>query len=174
MHMHAAWQARTETPHRAHDVDTLELVARGILFKDRCILDGVFVRSRGAIDVSRVRIPRCWRIGMIVRDFAVANHHVMRQDAAHRLGEAASDSIFGNRELLPGLGASVANFFQRLLDEVQRASARIGLEVAPRAVAFDSVAPRGNLPFETDRSAVSRLGKMDLHAVTGGFYIADI
>jgi Histidine kinase-, DNA gyrase B-, and HSP90-like ATPase len=89
---------------------------------------------------------------MVVGDLAVADHHVVREDAAHRLGEAAADALFGHLERFPGLGVAGPHFRQRLLDEVEGRAARIGLEVRPRAVALDGVRPLGDLPFEGDRA----------------------
>ena len=43
---------------------------------------------------------------MVICDLAVANHHVMRKHAADRLVEAATDRLFRNLEVGPGLGSS--------------------------------------------------------------------
>src|SRR5438874_595522 len=45
VHVDAARQARVEAAHRAHDVDTLELV-RPVLLEERRVLHGVLVRPR--------------------------------------------------------------------------------------------------------------------------------
>jgi hypothetical protein len=61
----------------------------------------------------------------------------------------------------------------RLLDEVQRACRRVGLEVGPRPVALDGVAERPalpvlrDLPLELDLRPQRRLRQVDLHAVAG-------
>ena len=52
IHMYAAWETRIETPDSAHDVDALELV-RPVFFKDRRVLNRVFVGSRRALAISR-------------------------------------------------------------------------------------------------------------------------
>src|SRR5215472_6160671 len=98
IHVHATRQARIETADRSHNVDALEFV-RAVFLKDRCVLHSIFVGSGSAVNIARVGVPRSRRIGMIVRDFSIANHHVMRQHSADRLVEPASDSLFGNLEI---------------------------------------------------------------------------
>ena len=56
---------------------------------------------------------------MIVRDLPAANHEVMRQHAAHRLGEAASDAFFGHGERLPCFGVPGAHFLDEALKELR-------------------------------------------------------
>src|SRR5262249_45993543 len=58
IHVHATRQARIEASHRAHDVDTLELVSRSVLLKNRRVLYRIFLRSRCSKDVTRVGVPR--------------------------------------------------------------------------------------------------------------------
>ena len=76
IHVDAAGQTGIEAAHRAHDIDALEFV-RTVLLKDRRVLHRVFVRSRRAVNIARIRVPRRRRIRMVVGDLAVANDHVM-------------------------------------------------------------------------------------------------
>ena len=76
VHVHAARQAGVETAHGTHDVDPLELV-RPVLFEDGRILHRIFVGPRRSIDIPWIRVPGSWRVGMIVRDLVIFNHHVM-------------------------------------------------------------------------------------------------
>ena len=94
VHVDPARQARVEAAHGAHDVDALEVV-RGVLLEDRGALHRVLVRPRRAVDVAGVGVPGRGRIGVVVRDLAVPDHHVVRQHAAHRLGEPAADASLG-------------------------------------------------------------------------------
>ena len=151
VHVHAARQARVEAAHRAHDVDALEVLAV-VLLEDRLPLHGVLVGPGRAVGVARVGVPRGRRVGVVVGDLAVADHHVVREHAAHRLGEAAADALVGHLELLPGLGAPGPDLDQRLLGEVQRAGRGVGLEVGAGPVALDGVAPLRDLPLELDRA----------------------
>src|SRR5438309_5438750 len=99
VHVHAAREARIETAYRAHDVDAFE-VGGPVLFEDRRTHHRVFIWSAGAETISRTPIPRRRRIGMVVGDLAIANHHVMRQHAPHCFVEAAADRFVRNLELL--------------------------------------------------------------------------
>src|SRR5690348_9747745 len=65
IHMHATRQTRIEAAHRTHDVDTLEVI-RPVLLEDRRVLNRVFVWTRRAVDVARIRVPRSRRIRMVV------------------------------------------------------------------------------------------------------------
>src|ERR1700749_2553105 len=89
--MNAARQTRVEAAHGAHNVDPFE-VLRAILFKNRRVLNRVFVRPGGSIDIARVGVPRCRRIRMVVRDLTVANDHMMGQHAAYGFVEPAADA----------------------------------------------------------------------------------
>src|ERR1700730_18413093 len=64
IHVHAARQTRIEAPHRAHDINSLELV-RTVLLKDRGVLHRVLVWTRSAVDVARIGIPGGRRIGVV-------------------------------------------------------------------------------------------------------------
>src|SRR4029453_11456665 len=90
IHMDAAGQTRIEAAHGAHDVDAFELLPGRVFLEDRGVLHRVLVRPGRAVDVARVRVPRRRRIRVVVRDLAVADYHVVREYAAHRLGEAAA------------------------------------------------------------------------------------
>src|SRR5579862_8682361 len=102
--MHAAWQARIEAAYCAHDVDAFELV-RTVLLKQWGVLHGIFVRPRGAVNVTRVGVPARRRIRMIVGNLAVTNDHMMREHAAHSLVESAGDCVLGHLERRPGFRA---------------------------------------------------------------------
>src|SRR5258708_22665246 len=95
VHVYSARQAGVETPHCAHDVYALEFV-RAVLLEDRRVLHGILVGPRCPINVSGIRIPRCRRIPMVVRDLAVPNDDVMRQHTAHRFIEAAPRRLLPN------------------------------------------------------------------------------
>src|SRR5580692_12459079 len=101
VHVHTTRQARIETPQGAHDVYTLEFV-RPVFLEDRRVLYRIFVGSRRSIDVARIRVPRRWWVWMVICDFAVANHDVVRQHAAHSFVESATDSVLRHLELRPG------------------------------------------------------------------------
>src|SRR5580704_8715611 len=100
IHMYSARQAWIETSNCPHNIDSLE-VLRAVLFEDRRILHRIFIWARRAEAVPRIRIPRRWRIRMIIRDLVIANHDVVRQHATHSLVEAASYPFFGNLEVIP-------------------------------------------------------------------------
>src|SRR5215469_11658300 len=76
VHVNTTGQARVKTAHGAHDIDAFEFVG-SVLFEDWRVLDGVFIRTRCAIDVARIGVPRRWRVGMVIGDLAIANHHVV-------------------------------------------------------------------------------------------------
>jgi hypothetical protein len=60
-----------------------------------------------------------------------------------------------------------AHVGQRLLDEVERARGRVGLEVRAGPVTFDRVRPLRHLPLQRDLGLQRRLRQVDEHAVTG-------
>ena len=80
----------------------------------------------------------------------------------------------GTCERRPRLGPAGVQLGQRLLDEVERRSRRVRLEVGPRAVALDGVAPLRDLPLELHLRQRRRLRQVDLHAVAGGLDVADV
>src|SRR5687767_3822644 len=135
IHMYPAWQARIEAAHRAHDVDAFEVFAIAF-FEDWQPLDRIFIWPWRAEVVTRAGIPRRRRIRVIVRDPAITNHHVMRQPAAHRFGEAAADRLVRHGERLPRLGVARLYLAHRAFDEVECARGGIGLEITARPVAF--------------------------------------
>ncbi len=58
----------------------------------------------GAVAVARIGIPRRWGGigGVVIRNLAVPDHHMVAQHTTHRLGEAAPDAfVGGDVELLP-------------------------------------------------------------------------
>src|SRR5262249_19571777 len=140
----------------------------------RCVLHGVFIRSGSAVEVSRIGVPGRWRIRMVIGDFAVADDYVMRQHATDGLMEPAGDGFVGDLELRPGFGAAGMNFLQALLYKVQRAGRRVGLEISPRPVALDGVAPLWNLPLEFGFTFAGGLGQVDLHTLAGSLDISNI
>src|SRR5580704_863852 len=173
VHMHSARQTRIEAAYRPHDVNALELVG-AVLLEDRRVLHRIFVRTRGAIHSTWIRIPGRGRIGMIVCDFALADYYVMRQHAADSFVEAAADGLFRHFEFGPGLGAAGMELFQGFLHEVQGTASGIHLEVRARAIAFNGIAPLGDLPFKLDLGQGSGLRQIHLDARSGGLDVADI
>ena len=161
--MHAARQARVERADRAHDVDAAEVVRVGLL-EDRHAVARVLVRAGRAVGVGRRAVPRRRRIRVVVGDLAVADDHVVREHAAHRLVEAAADRVVRDVEVLERLRPPGADLLERLVEEVERAARGVGDEVDPRAVALDRVGPLRDLPLEVDLGRVRRLGQRDLHA----------
>src|SRR5277367_1159007 len=103
IHVHAARQARIKAAHGAHDVDALELV-RPVLLKDWRVLHRVFVGTRRSINVPRIGVPRRRRIRMVVCDFSIANHYVVRKDPAYRFVEATTNGVLRHGEFIPRPG----------------------------------------------------------------------
>src|SRR6185295_6753391 len=177
--VHTTGQARVEAAHRAHDVDALEVLVAALL-EDRGVLHGVLVRAGGAVAVAHAAVPGCGRVRVVVRDLAAADDHVVGEHAAHGLGEADADGLVGHRELLPGLRVARAHLGERLLDEVQRARGRVGLEVGAGAVALDRVGQRGALlvdralPLVAGFRLEDRPRQVDLHGAAGRLDEADV
>ena len=94
-----------------------------VLLEDRRVLHRVLVRARRPVDVADAAVPRRGRVRVVVRDLPVPDHHVVRQHAADRLGEAAAVRVLGHVERLPGLGPPGPDLGQGLLDEVHRDAA---------------------------------------------------
>src|ERR1700722_11041979 len=94
IHMYAAGQAGIEAPNCAHDVNALEIL-RAIVLKDGCILHRILVGARSTVDIARIRVPWCWRIGMVIRDLAFADDHMMREHPTNCLVETAADRLLG-------------------------------------------------------------------------------
>src|ERR1700682_6295090 len=82
IHVHAARQTRIKTPHRAHDINSLELV-RTVFLKDRSVLHRVLIWTRSAVNVAWIGIPGGRRIRVVVGDLAFFDHHVMREHATN-------------------------------------------------------------------------------------------
>ena len=122
IHMDTARQTWIETAHRAHNVDALERV-RAVLFMNRRILHRIFIWARRAVNIARVTVPRSRRPRMVVCDFAVADHHVMRKNATHRLRKAAADCFFRHGERLPRARSAGVELFEGLIEEIEAAAA---------------------------------------------------
>src|SRR5579884_157700 len=132
--MHATRQAGIEAAHRAHNVDALE-VLRAVFLEDGRVLYGILVGARSAIDIAHAAIPWRRRIGMVVGDLAILDDHVMREDAAYRLMESATNGLLWYGEVGPGFGMPGAYLIKRLIDAVQSDGSGIGLEVGACPVA---------------------------------------
>src|ERR1700730_6607297 len=145
--MHAARQTRIKAPHRPHDVNALEFL-RPVFFEDGSVLYRILVRPRSAINIAWIRVPGCRRIGMIVGDLALADHDVMREHAAYRLVEAATNGFFRNLEISPSPCSTGVQLLQRPLRKIESRGSRINLEVRAGSIALDRIAPLGNLPFK--------------------------
>ena len=63
---------------------------------------------------------------------------------------------------------------QRLLHEVHRGSRRIGLEIGPRPVALDGIAPLWNFPLELHFRLQGGLRQIDHDAVAGRLDVAHV
>src|SRR6202522_628865 len=103
VHVHAAGQTRVEAAYGPHDVDALEVIRR-VLLEDRRVLHRVLVRSRRSVAVADAAVPRGGRVRVVVRDLAVPDHHVVRENPAYGLGEAAAVGVLWHVEGFPGLG----------------------------------------------------------------------
>src|SRR4051812_11789438 len=77
IHMNTARHARVEAANNTHDVYSFELVFT-VLLEDGSALYSVFVWTRSSVHVARTCIPGSRRIGMVIGDSSIANHHVMR------------------------------------------------------------------------------------------------
>src|SRR5712691_2499089 len=179
VHMHPARQARVEAAHRAHDVDALEGVRR-VLLEDRRVLHRVLVRPGRPVAIPHAAVPRRGRVRVVVRDLPVPDHHVVREHAADRLGEAAAERVLGHVEGLPRLGPPGPDLGEGLLDEVQRDPGGVGLEVGPGPVPLDRVGQRlallvhRDLPLEGGFRPGHGPRQVDLHAVAGGLHVAAV
>src|SRR5580700_1701038 len=173
IHVDAARQTRIETPHRTHDINSLELV-RTVLLKDRGVLHRVLVWTRSAVDIAWIGIPWGRRIRVVVCDLAFFDHYMVREHATNRFVEAATDGFLGHLELRPSFGMSGVQFRQRLFHEVESSAGGINLEVGSRPIAFDSVATLRDLPLELDLRQRGGLGQVHLYAATGGLDISNI
>src|SRR5262249_634698 len=88
--------------------------------------------------------------------------------------EAATDGFLRHLEVVPGFGSSGVQLGECLLHKMQGSGRRIRLEVCARPIALDRVAPFGNLPLELNLRQGSGLWKIDLHALSCGFYVSDV
>ena len=83
-------------------------------------------------------------------------------------------AFFRNGEFRPSLGVACLKFLQGFVDEVEGGCCRIRLEIRPRAIAFDGIAPLGNLPLELRFGEKRSLRQIDFHAVASCFDVADV
>src|ERR1700679_2191352 len=111
---------------------------------------------------------------MVVGDLALSDDDVVREDATNSLVKATADGLFRNFEFAPGGGATGIQFSKRFLDEVQRGSSGVGLEVGACSVALERVRPLRNVPLEFGLWQQRCFGQIDFHAVPGGLDVADI
>src|SRR6516162_3203690 len=65
-------------------------------------------------------------------------------------------------------------FRKRAFDEMKRGTGRIYLEIRARAIAFNGVAPLGNLPLEFDFGQRHGLWQIHLHAVSRGLEVTNV
>ncbi len=85
---------------------------------------------------------------MIIRDFPVANHNVVRQHAANGFMESTADAFVGHFEIRPGFRVALAHAIERLLNEIKCRRRCISLKISARPVALKRIAPLRDLPFE--------------------------
>ena len=105
VHMNSAREAGIKAANCPHDVDSFKFV-RTVFFEDRCVLNRILVRTGCTVDIPRIRIPASRWIRVIIGDFAVSNHQVMREHAANRLMETAADGLTRNLKRCEGLGSA--------------------------------------------------------------------
>src|ERR1700753_2299915 len=111
---------------------------------------------------------------MVIRDLAFADHHVMGKYATNRLVEPAANRFLGNLEVSPGGGAAGIQLSECLFYEVEGSRSSVCLEGSERPIPLERVAPLRNLPLEGGFRQQGRLGKIDLYAMAGSLYIADV
>ena len=111
---------------------------------------------------------------MVVADLSLANHHVVREHAAHGLVKSATDGLVGHMELGPGPGPAGINLLERLIHEVEGRRGGVGLEIGPRPVALQGVTPPGNRPLQLDLWQRARPGQVDLDAPPGRLDVTDV
>jgi hypothetical protein len=76
-HVYTTRQARIKAAHHPHYVNAFESL-RTIFFKKWRVLNCIFVWPRNTKRIPAAGVPACWRIWMIIGDFAIADHKVMR------------------------------------------------------------------------------------------------
>src|SRR5258708_686258 len=162
--MYAAGQAWIEAANRAHDVDTLEIL-RAVVFEDRRVLYRIFIGAGSSIDITRFRVPRRWRIRMVVGDLTFADNDVMGKDSTNGLVEAAADGFFRYLEVGPGRSAAGVQFRQSLLYKVEGRCCCVCLEVSTSAIPLQRVAPLWDLPFELGFRKHTRFRQVDFYAL---------
>src|SRR6476661_8992479 len=102
VHVNSTGETGIETSHRAHNINALE-VFRPVFFEQWRVLNGVLVRSRCTVYISRAGIPGSWRIRMIVRYFPIAYDNVMRKHSPHGFVEPAANAFVRYLEVRPCL-----------------------------------------------------------------------
>src|SRR5579872_2692741 len=105
IHVNTTWQARVKAAHGPHDIYALEFVWP-IFFKDGCILHGIFVGTRSAIDIAHAPIPRSRRVRMIIGNLPILDDHVMGKDTTYRLVEATANGLLRYGEIVPRSGVT--------------------------------------------------------------------
>src|SRR4051812_31543428 len=90
IHVNTAWQTGIETAHRSHDVDAFEFVG-SVLFKNRRVLNGIFIRSWSTQRIARAGVPWRGRIRMVIGNFPIPNDDMMREHTAHCFMESAGN-----------------------------------------------------------------------------------
>src|SRR6185312_8706579 len=88
--------------------------------------------------------------------------------------ESTANCFVGHFEFVPRLCPAGVDFGQGLLHEMQRHGGGISLEISPRPVSLDSIAPFGYLPLELDFRKRGSLREIDLHALSSRFDVSAI
>src|SRR6266850_3716956 len=145
-HVHTARKTRIEAPNGTHDVDTFEFVG-AVLFKDRRVLNGIFIGTRRPVRIARTGIPWCRRIRVVIRNLAGADDDMVRKHASDGFMETARYCIVWDFKVRPGPAVPRSNFVHRLLAEIQSRGCRVCLEIGAGSIPFDRVAPLGDVPL---------------------------
>src|SRR5436305_4035246 len=119
--MHTTGQAGIKAANCSHDINALEVV-RAILFEDRRILHSIFIRARGAIDISYTAIPWGGWIRVVVRDLPIFDHHMMGKHTSYGLVESTTNSFVWDCKFGPGFAMSGTYLIKSLIDKVQCSS----------------------------------------------------
>jgi len=114
IHVHAAGQARDQSSHGAHNVDTFELIGTVLLE------DGSYSAPHLSYDRACRKYPADWH-SMVSEDTddnwrsCFADHHMMRKNASDCFVKATADGLFRHFEIRPGLGLAGVKLFHRSL-----------------------------------------------------------
>src|SRR5260370_20031702 len=98
----------------------------------------------------------------------------MRQSAGSGLEEATRYAFFRDLEVVQDFCSARMQLGERLFGKVQSRRSSIGLEVSPCTIAFDGIAPLGNLPLQLCFRQRHCLREVDFYAVTSGFDVANV